>query len=148
MMARPQAAVTQLAECSLPKADVAGSTPVRRSSFMPPRPTRLLLVKDSRLEIDWADGAQSVFPIRWLRGRCPCATCKEFRQTQSRTRLAVIQKPFDGPIVATSGQAVGSYAIRLSFSDGHDTGLFSFEYLRTLHDLIPPAADNSSSNLT
>jgi DUF971 family protein len=105
-------------------------------STTPPIPQRLALKKDLQLEIRWSDGLESVYPVRFLRAKCPCAACREFRDKAAKTRLMVLNSTHDGPIVATSAQMVGNYAIRIDFSDGHVTGIYSFEYLRELAETM------------
>ena len=82
-----------------------------------------------RLTIAWADGHESAFPARYLRGRCPCAQC-----VSETTGVRMIDP---GAIPADLRQSdlamVGNYAITMRFSDGHHTGIYTFEYLRT-HD--------------
>ncbi len=107
-------------------------------------PIKLHLQKDKQLEITWSDGVSSVFPIKMLRAKCPCASCTELRDSMAKTRLTVLSSTGgnSGPVVATAGQMVGNYAIRIDWSDGHGSGIYSFIYLRSLHDLTSadPAA--------
>jgi len=45
---------------------------------MPPTPTKIKLAAgNNTLAIHWSDGHQSAYPYRYLRGKCPCATCDE-----------------------------------------------------------------------
>jgi prepilin-type processing-associated H-X9-DG protein len=104
---------------------------------MDPRttPTQLDLKRDEKLTIAWADGHVSVYPIQYLRKRCPCAACKALAEEAAKrpkTSLAVIAKPVDGPIVATGAELVGGYAIRIDWSDQHNSGIYSFAYLREI----------------
>jgi DUF971 family protein len=46
--------------------------------------------------------------------------------------LTVFSKTSEGPLTATNAQLVGGYALRVEFSDGHDTGIYSFNYLREI----------------
>lgn len=103
----------------------------------PTVPLRLDLVRDQHLRIDWSDGTHSVYPIALLRKLCPCAGCRAFRAEQKRTRLTVLTTPpSQGPLKAVDASLVGNYALRISFSDGHDTGIYSFDYLR---EIAPPS---------
>jgi len=101
-----------------------------------PHPTRLKLIRDRHLEIDWSDGLRVALPLPLLRRRCPCATCKEARAEQKVNRLAILQAGGGGggPLVVRSAEPVGNYAIRLTWSDGHDAGLYSWATLRTLSE--------------
>ena len=71
--------------------------------------------------IAWSDGHQGVYPIRYLRLHCPCAACTD--EWTGELKL----KPDDVPmfIMLKDIQPVGHYALRLIWSDGHDTGLYA-----------------------
>jgi DUF971 family protein len=94
-------------------------------------PQKLSLDRHKQLEITWADGTHSVFPIGLLRNKCPCASCKELRE-QPKSRLNVLVGNFDQPLHATGAEMVGNYALRIDWSDNHGSGIYSFTYLRTL----------------
>jgi DUF971 family protein len=83
----------------------------------------------TRVEIEWNDGWKSVWTPAQLRGLCPCAQC-----VSETTGVRMIDP---GAIPADLRQSdlamVGNYAITMRFSDGHHTGIFTFEYLR-VHD--------------
>jgi DUF971 family protein len=103
-------------------------------------PVRLDLKKDSHLAIDWQDGSRSTFPVTFLRSQCPCAMCKQQRE-EAKTRkggslLKVLPGNYAGPLSAAAAELVGNYAIKIDWSDGHGSGIYSFEYLRS----IDPAA--------
>jgi len=85
----------------------------------------------SLLTITWADTHCSAYPLRWLRANCPCATCREERRT------AALETDFfklsSGPLPSTQiagAELVGNYAIRLQWTDNHDTGIYAFVLLR------------------
>ncbi len=102
----------------------------------PPTPTRLKLQKTVGLSIDWSDGKSSTFTIVQLRAKCPCALCKDSREKQQKSRLTVLSSGgFDGPMIVTKAEQVGGYALKLTFADGHDTGIYSWQYLRELGEL-------------
>lgn len=91
-----------------------------------PRPTEVELVRDDAiLRIAWDDGHQSVYPLRYLRGFCPCAQCQGHAQG-SWTFVSV-----DDPAIAKI-EEMGNYALSINFTDGHNTGIYSFEILREL----------------
>jgi DUF971 family protein len=80
------------------------------------------------LEIEWRDGHRSVYDPRYLRLNCPCAGCVD-EMTGIRTlRPEMVPKG----IYPTAIHYVGRYALQFVWSDGHDTGIFSFETLRNL----------------
>ena len=106
---------------------------------MDPRttPLRLNLKRDENLQIHWQDGHTTTFPIRYLRANCPCAGCKTFREQQAakpKTRLTVFadKNVSEGPLTALTAQLVGGYAIQIEWSDHHNSGIYSFQYLRDI----------------
>ena len=78
------------------------------------------------MEVDWADGHTSRLTFEYLRVECPCAECKGHTPDQAQ----VITGKEDVRIVDVA--PVGNYAVQLHFSDGHNTGIFTWEYLRML----------------
>src|SRR4051794_17356597 len=95
-------------------------------------PINLHLKKTEALLITWADGHESIFPLRELRKHCPCAGCKGERDILGRTLLPIVTTQFDGPITATGAQLVGNYALQIDWADGHSAGIYTFSYLRQL----------------
>lgn len=85
------------------------------------------------LRIDWQDGARHRYPVRTLRLACPCARCVE--ELTGRPLLREEDVPLDVRPIRVS--PVGHYAIAIQWSDGHDTGIYSFEWLRSLGDPQP-----------
>lgn len=78
------------------------------------------------LEVTWPDGALDRLPYRFLRAECPCASC---RDEWSGERIIQIEHVRED--VKLEGlEPVGSYAIQPSWSDGHSTGIFTWELLR------------------
>ncbi|HEY8942682.1 MAG TPA: DUF971 domain-containing protein [Polyangiaceae bacterium] len=82
----------------------------------------------TRLEITWGDGHRSAFPHDLLRGYCPCATCQGHSGT--------IRFVEGGDLVIKRIEQVGNYAISFAWGDGHESGIYTFRYLRSLGDLI------------
>ena len=95
-----------------------------------PRDLKVQL-KEQRLTIEWADGARSEYSLGTLRGHCPCASCRTEREAQSDNPLTVLKSDPTG-VRVTHAELVGNYAIRFRWSDGHDTGIFDFRFLRSL----------------
>jgi DUF971 family protein len=85
-------------------------------------------VGDEALRITWEDGHESCYTFQFLRQNCPCALCKD---EWSGERLL---DPAAVPAEMKSSRAdlVGNYAMSFAFSDGHATGIYSFEILRKL----------------
>lgn len=96
---------------------------------------KVLLTTGEGVVIAWRDGHESRYTFPYLREQCPCATCRERRAqgqsvVQSRVRgdLPIYQEPAR----ALRAEPVGHYAVRFDFSDGHTTGIYSFEYFRRI----------------
>jgi DUF971 family protein len=90
-------------------------------------------LKDQILHITWADGAVSRLPLAVLRKHCPCAACRTEKEQQSRTLLPVLKQAPAERLQAVDGHLVGNYALQIEWSDGHNTGIYDYRYLRTLH---------------
>jgi DUF971 family protein len=95
-------------------------------------PIRLDLKKTERLQIDWQDGLKSIYPLSLLRSLCPCAVCKTQREEQAKRKslLNILPGNYSGEIQAVHAELVGNYALRIEWSDKHDSGIYSFQYLR------------------
>ena len=88
----------------------------------------------NELRITWDDGHLSILPIKFLRDECPCAGCKGevlFGKVYKPAPLMIFG---EGMYELASLTAVGQYAIQASWKDGHDTGIYSWEYLRALEE--------------
>ena len=96
-------------------------------------PTGLKLTDDRQLLIEWSDGQRRRYGFKALRDACPCATCREKRSApQDPLALPTLKAAQLAPLAITGMKPVGNYAYTIAFSDGHDTGIFSFELLREL----------------
>jgi DUF971 family protein len=97
-------------------------------------PVQVNLKRDEKLEIQWQDGVRSVYPIEHLRTMCPCAACRTVRQENKpgRSLLTVLPGNFANRISVVSAELVGNYALKIHWSDEHETGIYSFEYLRSI----------------
>jgi DUF971 family protein len=83
-----------------------------------------------RLVIQWQDGAESALLPRDLRLACPCAGCVD-EMTGQRTLVAGSVPPDIYPLAINY---VGRYALQFVWSDGHQTGIYPFDYLRRQGD--------------
>jgi len=89
---------------------------------------------EQKLYVTWRDGTRSEFSLPRLRALCPCATCKTEREKQSKTALPILKADPTRPVQATGAELVGRYAIHFDFSDGHNTGIYDFRFLRALSE--------------
>ncbi len=86
---------------------------------------------EQRLFIDWKDGKRSEFALGDLRRVCPCAACRTEREHQGANPLRILKADPTG-VRVVNAKLVGLYAIQLDWSDGHNTGIFDFRFLRSL----------------
>ncbi len=82
----------------------------------------------SVFEVAWADGRTQRYPHRILRGFCPCASCQGHSG-----RIGFLEPP---NTELRHLSQVGNYALALVWGDGHDSGIYSFRFLRRLGDLL------------
>lgn len=99
------------------------------------KPQHIDLNKAQGLTINWSDGSRSFYPIDYLRKMSPSAEMSVLRQEMRDNPLTILPDSManqSGPLTATNGELVGNYAIRIEFSDGHTTGIYSWNYLRSI----------------
>ena len=98
------------------------------------RPTKLELLSGDRLLIEWNDGQRHEITFGELRSGCPCATCREKRAAPPEPAglLPVLSQAEARPLAILGMRPVGNYAYSIAFSDGHDTGIYTLEFLREL----------------
>jgi DUF971 family protein len=89
-------------------------------------------LKQREVRITWADGYQSTYPLDYLRQICPCAVCNEQRHNQDPLRILrpdqvvpIAELRAHGPV-----ETVGNYALQFFWADGHNTGIYGFDFLR------------------
>ncbi len=101
-----------------------------------PKSVKVRKTEGTGVEIEWKDGHRSHYSFPWLRDACPCSLCNDERAKDGR-------KPGD-PLKAVAGalpmfkalarptevETVGKYAIRFTWNDGHQHGIYSWDYLR------------------
>ena len=100
-------------------------------------PEHIAISKSRGIKIDWADGHRSDFPLAHLRDNCPCATCTgaEGGVAQKTSYSAEDKNPFkmyQPKLRMEMCEEVGEYAVRIYWSDGHSTGIYSFRHLRDI----------------
>ena len=97
------------------------------------QPREIKLLAPDRLQIEWRDGQVREYPVSELRNNCPCATCIEKRSADKPAELLPILRVEETtPLRITRMEPLGHYAYSIEFSDGHDTGLYTLELLRSL----------------
>lgn len=92
---------------------------------------------DRALEIEWADGVVQHIPFARLRTACPCAVCKGEMGRPGRFDVRPELRPGEDELADIN--LVGLYGMGATWNDGHDTGIYTFEYLRALGDAATAA---------
>ena len=101
-----------------------------------PKSVKVNLTAGTGMDIEWADGHVSHYPFAFLRDACPCAMCSEERDQAKRkpgepAKLAPGTLPMFKPAAKpVSAEGMGKYAIRFIWNDGHEHGIYSWDYLR------------------
>jgi DUF971 family protein len=109
--------------------------PIPLESRKKPIDVKVRVSTGEGVDITWADGHTSHFDFPYLRDSCPCALCNDEREKTKKLGGGVASSPLPmikPKVTAKSANAVGNYAVQIQFSDGHATGIFSFEHLREL----------------
>lgn len=91
-------------------------------------PREIIEESDREISVKWSDDSASDYNAAQLRKACPCAGC-----VNEWTGEKILQENSVASDLSFSNiTMVGRYALCFNFSDGHDTGIYSFEYLRKL----------------
>jgi len=115
-------------------------TPKLTGDAIKPAKVRVDKTGGTGMSIMWADGHESHWNFAWLRAACPCATCHEERDADGREPGVAKPKPttllpmYEAPARPVEVTPVGKYAIRFKWNDGHEAGLYSWDYLRNVCD--------------
>jgi DUF971 family protein len=97
------------------------------------RPTEVRRLPDEgRLRITWSDGHVGEYDYEYLRGYCPCAACQGHTNEAIRFHSPPEGAGGEGGLYPESIQPVGNYALSFHWSDGHDTGIYRFDFLRRI----------------
>ena len=103
-----------------------------------PKSVKVNLTSGSGVDIEWRDAHLSHYEFPFLRNACPCALCNEERGKSGRKPGEPIApqagelpmfKPAAKPV---SAEGVGKYAIRFKWNDGHELGIYSWQWLREI----------------
>ena len=98
------------------------------------------LENTSGLKITWSDGHATDLAGELLRRNCPCAECRERRGEINHSQplagkkkaLRVVEASLEQSLIINRLWPVGQYALGIAWADGHDSGIYSFDYLRQL----------------
>ena len=89
----------------------------------------------NEIAIAWSDGSENYYPMERLRAASPSAENTGERDLLGNKIGGTDQKEFPG-VTVTGWRVIGGYAIQFDFSDGHNTGLFGFDYLKKVGEVL------------
>ena len=95
---------------------------------VPPVPLALKQAGPAELQITWSDGHLSLYPVRLLRLNCRCASCVHEVSREPILDPATVSERIR-PIEINP---VGRYALNIIWNDGHSSGIYTYEHLRSL----------------
>ena len=99
-------------------------------------PEHIAISKSKGIKIDWQDRHHSEYTLPYLRDQCPCATCTGAHGTEpqkanySAPQPANPFKMYTPTLGILNVEQMGAYAIHINWSDGHSSGIYSFDHLR------------------
>lgn len=100
-----------------------------------PKPQNIIVdVENSLMQINWPDGHASVYALTYLRRACPCAECQPWKEGVGKTGESpqAVARAVGELNVVGDVQPIGGYAIQFNWKDGHNFGIYDWEYLRDL----------------
>ncbi|MCH2180886.1 MAG: DUF971 domain-containing protein [Mariniblastus sp.] len=101
-----------------------------------PAPRQLGKTDQRTLKIEWTDGFFQELTYWQLRRACPCASCRKTEEEESvpssSSSLPVLTEAQASPLEIVSMRPVGNYGYNIQFSDGHSTGIYTLDLLRSL----------------
>jgi len=113
--------------------------PIPIDSRRKPVEIKVNVTTGAGLDVVWSDGHASHYEFAYLREHCPCATCNDERKKKAEfaagatgTAMKAELPMFKPKPKARGAHAVGNYALQIDFTDGHSTGIYSYDFLRTI----------------
>ena len=93
------------------------------------RPVSIKKLNPDELKITWDSGHESVYALKNLRDRCPCAGCAGETVLLKSYTPEPADESMPGRYELVGIQPVGSYAVQIAWGDGHGTGIYTWEHL-------------------
>jgi len=114
--------------------------PTRLDPRKKPTSVKIHVSSGAGVDIIWADGHASHYDFAYLRDECPCATCNDERDKKESFKSLAQGMASSSPALpmfkpkprAKDATQVGNYAIQITFTDGHSTGIYAYDYLRSI----------------
>ena len=96
-----------------------------------PKIKEIYQIDERNLGIAWTDNQESKFDVVELRRKCPCASCVDEHTGKRILKPEMIKETVRPELI----NSVGRYALTITFSDGHSTGIYTFKMLRKMSGL-------------
>lgn len=93
-----------------------------------PVPVEIGRANQHDVKVTWQDGHVSVYPARQLRLACPCAGCVD----EITGEIRLVETSIPQNVHPVKIDLIGRYAVSITWSDGHNTGIYAFDRLRRL----------------
>jgi DUF971 family protein len=96
------------------------------------KPVQIKIVDKDKIQITWDDNSLTIIHLKYLRDECPCAGCKGetiLLKTYRPPKLTVITPEM---YIIKNIEVVGEYAMQITWKDGHNTGIYSWDYVKEL----------------
>jgi len=113
--------------------------PIPLDTRKKPADVKIHVTSGNGVDVTWSDGHTSHYGFVYLRDLCPCALCNDEREKKAALGTPASPSPapaalpmFKPKARAKGAKAVGNYAIQIEFTDGHATGIYSYDYLRSI----------------
>jgi DUF971 family protein len=97
-------------------------------------PVQFKKLNEENVFVKWDDGKEFTVPMRYLRDRCPCASCQGESVLWREYKPSPLQVLTPGKYNLKAAEVVGDYALALTWVDGHNTGIYAFDHLRRICD--------------
>ena len=94
-------------------------------------PQKLEIENNDTLKITWDDNSVDKIKLVDLRKNCPCAICSS---QEPGSDEMIVRRYTDSQVQVASISPVGQYAINIIWKDGHDTGIYEYDYLKELSE--------------
>jgi DUF971 family protein len=106
-------------------------------------PKQIKIFEKKKLQIVWNDGNESKIDLKYLRDECPCASCKGETVLMKTYRPAKPTTTTPEMYKINNIETIGGYAIQITWKDGHNTGIYTWDYLKQLDK---DQSDNTKHN--
>ena len=98
------------------------------------KPSKIKVRDNQFLDVTWNNGESYSIKLSNLRNACPCAICHAEKDEWSKTYIPLFTME---QLKIKKINVIGTYAIGIEWQDGHNTGLYDYEYLKSLFKKYP-----------